>query len=479
MSYIEKSLSWIINRMILSGIKTLSKGINLFFTSIVLVMIVSSSLAGSLIPIIGIIPFQYIMAIQFSVMIGFLISSVIFLKIKSSILRILISLGLISIISVYIIMNNSFLALCYDLTGFIILISLILIVLNIVIFIKNTQNSWYLQLLMLGKSPRHFFFEKVFKFLTIASFFLFIYPIYEYLISWNPYHIILAIFGITAGILSSISIFKTLKFEFNDIYKSIISILYLISFIFLYFYYENTFLIITIDLLIFSMTFLSMVQHVKYWKTEGGISSVKIDAPRNIEDKSRNRTEEEVIFDESDDSVIIIDNISDKQIDNEVEIPITEEKPGVTDKLSYYLIIMVLILGIQLLFLRYFSLFFGMNLFSLILFQDFSLTNYILTLGIYISIIIIFVLYFMSDRFRNYFTFPPGIRKSFLEFLSLMDRKERTKLLRAISRTVQQIIVEGLIELIESEKGNIIDTISEGIKRGAKFFRSIFGDRED
>ena len=85
----------------------------------------------------------------------------------------------------------------------------------------------------------------------------------------------------------------------------------------------------------------------------------------------------------------------------------------------------------------------------------------------------------MSDRFRNYFTFPPGIRKSFLEFLSLMDRKERTKLLRAISRTVQQIIVEGLIELIESEKGNIIDTISEGIKRGAKFFRSIFGDRED
>ena len=162
-----------------------------------------------------------------------------------------------------------------------------------------------------------------------------------------------------------------------------------------------------------------------------------------------------------------------------MEIPGEDNKNHIKNRNSLYIIILTVALGCHILFLWYFQSYFGLNLFSLFLISDFSLLNYILCVSSLILVILIFLLYKISPKFRNFLTFPPNVRKAFLEFLSIMNKKERTKLLRAMSKTIQQIILEGLIDLLESEKGNIIDTIGEGIRRGAKFFRRMFGDEDE
>ncbi|MHA1269530.1 MAG: hypothetical protein ACTSPY_07050 [Candidatus Helarchaeota archaeon] len=478
MSYIEKSTNWILKRLVLNGLKTLSEGVNIFYSIITLILIISTSILGFLTNIIGLMPFQFILSLLFGTIISFLLSSIINIKVKSGIIRVILtSLLILSITSIIYMYYNIIGPFLIYFGLLMIFVSLILIILNGLLFFRNVYNSWYYRLMTLGKSSKHFFFEKPIKFLSILSFFIYIYPIYQFIITGNPFEIFIVIIGIIASILNLISVMKKSNYKYYDIYQNIISNVYLVSFIFLFLYYQNSVLIVIGDLIIYGIVILNLVQNIKYWGIEGGISGVKISRKQKIPDDKE--TEQEVIFDKTDDSIIIIEETVERNSFEKIEIPIEEDESEKINKNSYYLIILAIILGSHLLFLWYFSSIFQLNLLNLIIIQDFSLINYILSFGLYMLVIIIFIAYNKSKKFQNFLTFPPSIRNSFLEFLSLMDKKERTKLLRAISRTIQQIIVEGLIDLLESEKGNIIDTISEGIKRGAKFFRSIFGDKED
>jgi len=222
------------------------------------------------------------------------------------------------------------------------------------------------------------------------------------------------------------------------------------------------------------LTILGMVQHAKFKDEQFGISSVKIDKKEATKPKKTDQPE--VIFDKEDDSIIILDESAENKFETPVEIPIDQQSSKEDNKISYYLAFLTILLGFHLLILSYFSSLSGINFYSVLFFTDFSQVNYIIASSLFVAVIIIFILYNKVERFKKYITFPPSVRRAFLEFLSLIDREERTRLLRNISGIIQQIIVEGLVELLESEKGNIIDTIGEGIRRGAKLFRKFFGE---
>jgi hypothetical protein len=248
----------------------------------------------------------------------------------------------------------------------------------------------------------------------------------------------------------------------------------------MFFYYENSLLVIFGDLIIFSLVILSLIQHIKYWGKEDGIFAVKIDKEYKKTKRSTypEKDKPEIIIEDGQETIIIIDE-EDKYPKKDLEIPSREDENQIKNRNSFYIIVLTMALGFHLLFLWFFQPYYGLNLFSLFLISDFSALNYILCISSLISVILVFLFYKISPKFQKYLTFPPNVRKAFLEFLSLMNKKERTKLLRAMSKTIQQIILEGLIDLLESEKGNIIDTIGEGIRRGAKFFRRMFGDENE
>ena len=109
MAYIEKSTEWILKRMIFNGFKTISKGLNLFYSIITLFLILSSIISLLLIDFLGLLTIQIYLIVQLSVLITFLINSLIFLKIKKSSIRILISIISIILVSfiliVFVVLN--------------------------------------------------------------------------------------------------------------------------------------------------------------------------------------------------------------------------------------------------------------------------------------------------------------------------------------------------------------------------------------
>ncbi|TFF97921.1 MAG: hypothetical protein EU547_03030 [Promethearchaeota archaeon] len=481
MAYIEKSTSFIIKRTVLGGFRTLSKGINLFYSLITLILMILNTISFFLIPYIGLILFQTLLTVQISVMISFLIISIINYITKSTALRLITSISvLVGVIIPSIFFSSIILDYMLIINSVIIFSGLILITLNTFLLIRNVYNSWYTRLLMIGKSRKHFLFENLIKILSILSLFLFLFPIYGYLTTFNPFELLLACIGIITGIINLIAIYVKSEYEFHDIFLSIITNIYLISFIFLFFYYENSLLVIFGDLIIFSVVILSLIQNIKYWGKEDGIFAVKIDKEykKTKSPVYSEKDKPEIIIEDGQETIIIIDE-EEKYPKKDVEIPIRVDKNQIKNRNSFYIIILTVALSFHLLFLWYFQSYYGLNLFSLFLISDFSMLNYSLCIASLISVILVFLLYKISTKFQNFLTFPPNVRKAFLEFLSLMNKKERTKLLRAMSKTIQQIILEGLIDLLESEKGNIIDTIGEGIRRGAKFFRRMFGDEDE
>ncbi|MHA1229270.1 MAG: hypothetical protein ACTSPQ_01360 [Candidatus Helarchaeota archaeon] len=483
MAYIEKSTNWIFNRMIFGGIKTLTEGINLVYSIIALAIIVFNTIVCYFTPFIGPEILQISLSIQFSIIISFIISSLVNFKLKNNAARIIISLGLIITLSILFVMyNNHVIGTLYNINFWLICISLVMVVISSVLLMRNSFNSWYYKIMVLGKSSKHFLFEKPVQFLSILSFSVFAYLIYLYIFTTDVLSLILAIIGISAGIFNCLAIFRTIEYEFSDIFKNIISSIYLISFIFVFLYYEISIITIIIDLGIFILAFLSIIQNIKYWDQEGGICSVKIDKKEKLPSKQEiqeQELEQEFFIDETDGSIVIVDETQVNKPTDKIVPSQDIEKSKKKDRSQFYLLILSLLLSLHLLYLWHFGTFLGLNIFDIYIFQNFYITNYFVCVGLFISVILLSILYYKSQKFRNFLIFPPTMRKAFLEFLSLIDKKERTKLLRAISRTVQQIIVEGLIEILESERGNILDTISEGIRRGAKFFRSIFGDKDE
>jgi hypothetical protein len=104
---------------------------------------------------------------------------------------------------------------------------------------------------------------------------------------------------------------------------------------------------------------------------------------------------------------------------------------------------------------------------------QFSINEYNLTLLLIGSclIIAIYVAFRLSLRFREYSTKTMSERAAFLKFLTLIDEKERKRLLNEIAKTVRDILVGGIMDVIEGERSRWKDSV----RQGRKFLRRLFG----
>jgi len=66
-------------------------------------------------------------------------------------------------------------------------------------------------------------------------------------------------------------------------------------------------------------------------------------------------------------------------------------------------------------------------------------------------------------------------RAAFMKFLSLIDEKERKRFLTQISKTVKEILVGGVMDLIEAQRRRW----QEDFDKGRKFLRRLFGRDEE
>ena len=94
--------------------------------------------------------------------------------------------------------------------------------------------------------------------------------------------------------------------------------------------------------------------------------------------------------------------------------------------------------------------------------------------------VLLFLGYFTSSRVKSYTTNKFSQKNAFLEFLSLIEKDERGKLLNNMANTAREILISGIVDLLDPtthSKSDIRDTIKDGIGFVSKFFAG--GEEEE
>jgi len=181
-----------------------------------------------------------------------------------------------------------------------------------------------------------------------------------------------------------------------------------------------------------------------------------------------------------DDSNIII--IQDEEEEGTTDLPglsgseyaIEEE---LTEVRSNYDGLIVMILGLTLCFhfilVQYLAeVLIGPGFIYLPFGFNFMNYHFILVLLGYSLILGIYVAFRVSHRFRGYTTRTLSERAAFVKFLSLIDEEERKELLKRISKTVTEILVGGLMDLLDTQR-------QRWQKKGREFLRRLFRRDEE
>ncbi|MHC1591447.1 MAG: hypothetical protein ACXQS8_05135, partial [Candidatus Helarchaeales archaeon] len=111
---------------------------------------------------------------------------------------------------------------------------------------------------------------------------------------------------------------------------------------------------------------------------------------------------------------------------------------------------------------------------------DFRFYNYYLLFFTLTFLMGLVITYFSSQRVRSWASNKISQKNAFLEFLSLIERDERRKLLVNMADTAREILISGIIDLFEPKterKSDLGETIKEGIEFVRRFFRG--GKEED
>jgi len=462
MSYVERSFAWFIRNRVIRGFSILS-GPNLLFYSIVtLIWFVISPIILALHNIFGNAFVTVTLQLEIATILSFLISGIIHFFISTPKKRILLTL-IILIIGFVLFLVIIPIQIQFYVPVFGAIISPGIIGMAAFISIRAFNTSWVGRLMMIGKPPKKIFMHKIAMFINIVSILAPIFLLIRYFQGALIFDLILGIFGFSAW---AIVMYATTHFPEHyayDIFASILSATYLLVLIF-YFLYITTSLVAIIFDLIFLLFGISTLVQVLYSKRKSEKVSVLV--PKSVQSPE-------------DSSIIIIQDEDEGEktkvgpIIDESEYSIEQE---ITEVRSNYEGIIVIILGITLCFQFIPLQLIGLttNYLGFLSFPfQFSFTEYQFTLFLigYCLIIAICIAFKLSLRFRGYTTKTMSERAAFLKFLTLIDKNERKRLLTEISKTVRDILVGGIMDLIEGERSRV----SDGIQKGRKFLRRLFG----
>jgi hypothetical protein len=294
-----------------------------------------------------------------------------------------------------------------------------------------------------------------------------IFLLVRYFLGFAVFDLTLAIAGfVTWGIV----LYATTHFSDlygYDIFASILSATYLVSVIFFLMYVGTPLFVLILDGILLFLGVSAIIQ-ILYARRK--LEKVSIYVPKSEQSPE-------------DSSIVIIQD--EEEDEKPAELPGFEGseyaiEDEMTEVRSNYDGLIVMILGLVLCFhfvlLQYLGNILSIPI-SISLPFGFNLTVYHFTLALlgYLLVIGIYIAFKVSVRFRGYTTKTISERAAFVKFLSLIDEDERKELLKRISKTVTEILVGGLMDLIDSQRYRW----QEGLEKGRKFLRNLFRRDEE
>ncbi|MFX1295524.1 MAG: hypothetical protein ACFFD2_11835 [Promethearchaeota archaeon] len=464
MSYMERSLNWYFRNTMIRGFSILLDTKFLFYSLITLIWVIVSPICIVFYNFLGGSFVWSVLQLEIAIIVSFLISGIIIKFIESTKRRILLTIIILSIISIlFLVVVPREIQFYFPVFGSIIFAGVLGI--SLFINVRSFNTSWISRFMMVGKSPKKIFMHNIAIFINLISIFAPIFLLVRYFNGFLIYDLILVIIGFITWSIVMYSITHFPDLFAYDIFASILSTTYLLSIIFFFMYIEILIFAFILDiiLLIFGISIVVQILH----------------SPRKVEKVS-------IFLPKSAHSSGDLSNIwGEDYRKSSIEIPIGEGpkyaiEKEVTEVRSNYDGLIVILLGLFLCFYFVFLQYLGELLitpgFIPLPFQ-FTLMDYhfVLVLFGYCLVLAIYTAFKVSYRFRGYTTKTISERAAFFKFLSLIDENERKQFLNRISKTVGDILVGGLMELIEMQRRRW----EEGLEKGRKFLKYIFRREEE
>jgi hypothetical protein len=465
MSYVERSMAWFLKHRVIRGFTILFDSKLLLYSLITLVWAILTPLSLVLYNFLGDTFVWCVLQMQIAIIFSFYIVGIIINFLSSLKMRIVITIAILAIVSILI-----FLIIPLDIQYYFPVIGSIIFAgvlgLSIFIIIRAFNTSWVCRLMMTGKSPKKMLMHNIAVLINAISIFAPIFLLVRYFQNYLIFDLILSLLGFIVWVVVMYATTHFLSYFAYDIFASILSTTYFIVIILFFMYITTSTLIIILDIifLLFGISALVQVLH-----SRRKIEKVSVYVPKSApspEDSSITIIHE----DETEETPLPLPKESDKYSLEEETTEIRSNYDGLI------VILLGLILSLHFLILQIIG---NLTIASdfLILPFNFTLSDYHLILFLfgYCFILVIYLVFKISYRFRGYTTKTMSERAAFFKFLSLIDEEDRKRFLNQISKTVRDILVGGVMDLIEGQRSRWKD----GFREGRKFLRRLFGREDD
>ena len=424
-------------------------------------------------------------------MITLLIAGLSFLKLFSNITRIVLFVSLEIILTILLFYFNLLPILFYfnEITIYIYIATLSM---GMFLLIKNFHQTWYAKISLLGKSKDDIAYKKYLQFLLFASMSCNFIFAYWYVISLNIYYLITCCTGFLGSILL-INVFKKShykKYESFEFFAMTMLTFFSSSifFVFSWIFFDSMLQDLFFITLVIIVSLLGTIQLLKPGETlrKKMFKKQKIDSLKEILRKQKEEKQKERTFKDDNDIIIInIESDSEKEI---IKIPKNarksrkfaqiKEKTGPIRE-AKIIIFLAIIMSVFSLIINQTRIILNLPS-NFIFYLNFNWTffNEWLIFSIYLITIMTFILYFSSKKNKKWYRNETTMKNAFLEFLRLIDKEERSILLKEMADTIREIMISGIIDLFGSEsesRENLGDTIKEGIT----FFKRLFTGKDE
>ncbi|HUX99931.1 MAG TPA: hypothetical protein VMV49_10295 [Candidatus Deferrimicrobium sp.] len=465
MSYVERTMAWFLKNRVIRGFTILLDSKFIFYSLITLVWAILTPVSLGLYNFLGASFVWGILKMEIAIIFSFFIIGIINNFLSSVKTRILVSIVILAVISVLIFFIIPLeVQFYFPVIGSIVFAGVLGLALFIIIRAFNT--SWVSRMMMVGKSPKKMFMHNIAIFINALSILAPIFLVVRYFQNYQIFDLILALLGF---LVWGVVIYATTHFPnyfAYDIFASILSATYFIVIILYFMYIATSILIVILDIifLLFGISTLVQVLH-----SRRKVEKVSVYVPKSAPSPE-------------DSSIIIIHEDETEETPTSLpkdtdEYSLEEETTEIRTNYDGIVVILLgLILSFHFLILQIIG---NLTIATDFLVFPFAFTlaeyHFMLVLFGYCFIIVIYLAFKISYRFRGYTTKTMSERAAFFKFLSLIDEEDRKRFLNQISKTVRDILVGGVMDLIEGQRSRWKDSFREG----RKFLRRLFGREDD
>ncbi len=483
-TYADRVTDRYVRRNFINGIFTLFSKKYFAYTCILIISITISLIANIILPTQNPSMLKNIVIFEISTIFAFIISGILAFWIKNNISR-LISILIFNIIF-FLLFQIYFYNYWKDVLNLFIVINMGMISISFLIVIRNFNTSWIGRLVVGGKGKRTTAFYSMIRFtglgIGFSAYLLYLFLTPKPFETSNYNFLFLAIFNGVANLLLMLIVYKKSfydKYFSHDFFVQSLTFFYGFSLIpmILVSFLENEGIFPLFNFALIVFTILSLTQAITSTRSEYEERLKKVGLIDRIKDTriKKNSREDTTARD------IIIINIENED-ETQIDIPkaIKAEKSKQKKVVSAQDGKMIIFLGFCLSF-HFLIVHFFINRDILLPnpFLDYPLVNLpfnwqdlntIISIIAFGIIIVNILLYFGSNKLKEWYANNIPTQAAFWEFLTLIDREERMQFLTQSADIIRETLITGIMDFIDRARDDIESTVWEGINFVRRFF---------